>query len=90
MVKRIELVLPTEYENDWENLKNIFGLEDSELLMRLIEMELRTIKSKEHMEAYEKVEKAMHEIEELAGMEGMKELVNKLELIVAKVKEAIE
>ena len=72
MVRRIELVLPTEYEEAWERLKSLYGLDDSELLMKLIETELQTMKTREHIQAYEKVEKAMREIEEVAGIDGLR------------------
>lgn len=89
-VKKIELILPTKYEKAWENLKNLYGLDNGELLMKLIETELETMKTREHIEAYEKVERAMREIEEYAGIEGLIEFANNVSLIAKKIREAIE
>jgi len=47
-------------------------LGDGELLMRLIETELQTMKTRKHIKAYEKVERAMREIEEVAGIDGLR------------------
>jgi len=90
LVRKIELILPTSFEEAWDRLKKLYGLSDGELLMRLIETELRTMKSREHIECYEKVEEAMREVEELAGIEGLREFVEKIDLIVKKIKEALE
>ena len=90
VVRRIELILPTEYEEAWDRLKSLYGLGDGELLMKLIETELQTMKTREHIEAYEKVEKAMREIEEVAGIDGLVEFANKVSLIAKKIREAIE
>jgi hypothetical protein len=90
MVRKIELVLPSEYENEWERLKGLFELNDEELLMKLIEAELKVMKTKEHIEAFERIEWAMKEIEEFAGIEGLKEFAKYIELIVDKIKEVIE
>ena len=71
-------------------LKRLYGLNDGELLMRLVETELQTMKTREHIDAYEKVERTMREIEEYAGLEGLVEFANKISLIAKKIKEAVE
>ena len=58
--------------------------------MKPIETKLQTMKVREHVEAYEKVERAMREIEKVAGIDGLIEFGNNVSLMAKKVREAIE
>jgi len=89
MGKKIEFTIPDEWEDKWQKLLELYHVNDSELVLRLIEDEVRVMTAKHEKEAYERIEKATRMVYEVAGRDGLEFFAKEIELIARKVTEEI-
>lgn len=87
MGRKIEVVLPDEWEDNWVKLLELYGLDDAELVLKLIEDEVAVMTAKSQKEAYERMEKAARRVYEIAGNEGLEVFAKEVELIANHIVE---
>jgi len=89
MGKKIEFTIPDKWEDKWQKLLELYHVNDSELVLRLIEDEVMVMTAKHEREAYERIEKAIRMVYEVAGRDGLEFFAKEIELIARKVAEEI-
>lgn len=87
MGRKIEFTIPDEWEDKWRRLLDLYGVNESELVLKLIEDEVMVMEAKAEREAYERIEKAARMVYEIAGRNGLEFFAKEIELIARKVTE---
>jgi len=85
--RKIEFTIPDEWEDKWRRLLDLYGVNESELVLKLIEDEVMVMEAKAEREAYERIEKAARMVYEIAGRNGLEFFAKEIELIARKVTE---
>jgi len=81
--------IPDEYLDNWKKLQELYGLEEGQLLWKLIEDEISVMVSKKEKDAYERIEAAIREIHKVLGKDALEEFSHHIEILAKKLTEEL-
>lgn len=81
--------IPDEYLDNWKKLQELYGLEEGQLLWKLIEDEISVMVGKKEKDAYERIEAAIREIHKVLGKDALEEFSHHIEILAKKLTEEL-
>ena len=87
MPRKVEILIPDEWEKTWRKLLKLYELKDHELVLELIKDEVSVIAGERERKSYERMEAAAKEVNRNLGSECLDQFSREVELLAKKLVE---
>lgn len=87
MPRKVDILIPDEWEKTWLKLLKLYNLKDHELVLELIKDEVAVIAGERERKAYERMEAAAKEVNRNLGAECLDQFSREVELLAKKLVE---